>query len=299
VLKSGHFFCSRELPRNIDAYVLRDSSAPLRVLLWKAGGFGFPFGLLLVFGVAGLVLCYERLPAPLRWFLLLYPLSVVLVFVSARYRTPVVPALAVVAAGGCFALPRAIAAGRWRRVVVAAAAALLALVLGTLPGPYPQERANYRAELEYFLGTRALNADDLDSAEARLRRAVELQKDHGDAHNHLGIVYSRMRKLALAIEQFELAVESNGRSVTARTNLARLYAARGRFDEALEQFRVAVEQDPFDIDLHRHFGLTLLELRRLDEATEHLRLVVRARPDDAATRTALDRALREIRGQLP
>ena len=61
MLKSGHFFCSRELPRNIDAYVLRDSSAPLRVLLWKAGVFGFPFGMLLVLAAGGAVLNAELL----------------------------------------------------------------------------------------------------------------------------------------------------------------------------------------------------------------------------------------------
>ena len=72
-----------------------------------------------------------------------------MVFGAARYRVPLVPALAVVAAGGCFALPAAIGARRVWRLLATAAVVVTLLLVASLPGPYPQERVNYRAEMSY------------------------------------------------------------------------------------------------------------------------------------------------------
>jgi Tfp pilus assembly protein PilF len=291
-VKGLQLLCSRELPRNTDVYLDREHSTVLRLLVWKVGGFGFPAGVLLPLAALGIVLGFDRLPAPLRWHLLLYPLSIVLVFVSARYRTPLLPLLAVVAAGGCVALPRALAERRHGRVAAAAGAALLVLVLGTAFGPFPQERANYRAERHYFLGTRALNAGDLESALTHLDLAVTLEPDHSDAHNQLGLAHVGRGDYRAALADFERAVEANPRSATARTNLARVHAATGHPDEALRHFRTALAQDPYGSYTRRQFGLALVGMGRFAEAAELLRPLVAADPTDAAAREALARAER-------
>lgn len=249
ITKAGHFLSSRELPRNVDMYVFRDGSAVLRTLVWKAGGFGFPFGVLLPLTGVGLVLATRKLPGPVLLFLLLVPASVILVFVSARYRAPVVPVLSVVAAGGLIDLLNRIRDRRWRDVSLAGGAALLLLLLTTLPGPFPQERADYRAELDYSVGTRALNAEDLETAVEHLRRSVDRQPDHFDARNHLGIAYAKLGRLALATECFERAVRDNPEFLTARINYGRLLAAQGRMREAASQFRLGLEQEPDNAEL--------------------------------------------------
>ena len=255
--KTGHFLSSRELPRNVDVYVFRDWSVVLRTLVWKVGGFGFPFGLLLPLAGMGLVLGHRKLPPPIPIFLLLYPASIILVFVSARYRTPVVPLLSVLAAGGLLDLGRRIREKEWARLALAAGAAATLVVLATLPGPFPQERANYRAEVHYSVGTRAMNAGDLESAVEHLGRAVEIQPLHSDARNHLGIAYSKLGRLSLATECFGQAVRDAPRFVTTRVNYARLLAAQGRFEEATRQLRIGLEQQPDNAELQYRLGEVL------------------------------------------
>jgi Tfp pilus assembly protein PilF len=285
--KTGHLLSSRELARNVDLYLFREESGLLSLLVWKVGSFGFPFGLLLPLAAVGIALCRHRLSGPLVAYLALYPAAIVLVFVSARYRTPLAPVLAVVAAGGLFELCRAAAGRRSKQLLLAAAVALPCLALSLLPGPYPQERANHRAELQYFLGTRALNAGDLALAGERLEGAIELEPAHSDAHNQLGLVRMRQRRFDEAVRHLEASIRHNPRSVIARTNLARLYAARRRFDEAFREFEAALAHDPYEIDAHRYYGLTLLQRGRREQAARHLQIVLEVRPEDEEVRRAL------------
>jgi 4-amino-4-deoxy-L-arabinose transferase-like glycosyltransferase len=46
---------SREMPRNLDIYLHRQWSPLLSVLAWKLGAWGFPFGLIFLFAVVGVV----------------------------------------------------------------------------------------------------------------------------------------------------------------------------------------------------------------------------------------------------
>jgi len=103
-VKSLEMLSSRELPRNLDIYVFREWSYTLGALVWKVGRFGFPMGVLLPLAALGLLRERSRLPAPLPLFLLFYAGAVVVVFVSARYRTPLLPALCVPAAAGALGL---------------------------------------------------------------------------------------------------------------------------------------------------------------------------------------------------
>ena len=255
--KTGQFLSSRELPRNVDVYVFRDWSVVLRTLVWRAGGFGFPFGLLLPLAGIGLVLGHRKLPAPILIFLLLYPASIILVFVSARYRSPVVPLLAVVAAGGLLELGRRIREKQWAGLAFPGGVAAALVLLATLPGPFPQERADYRAELHYSVGTRAMNGGDLDSAVEHLGRAVQMQPEHTDARNHLGVAYTKLGRLTLATECFERAVRDDPDFLTARINYGRLLAALGRLDEAAAQFRAGLEQQPHNAELHDRLAMVL------------------------------------------
>ena len=147
------FIGSREIPRNVEIYLFRKWSILLEFLVWKKAGFGFPFGLLFPLAVVGIWYNRRRMPAPLLLYLVIYPLSVILVFVSARYRVPVVPAMAVCASAGFFALRRLIVEGKWRRVFYTFFAVLPLVLLSFLPGPFCEEEVNYEAEYYLYLAT--------------------------------------------------------------------------------------------------------------------------------------------------
>jgi hypothetical protein len=131
-----------EIPRNQEIYPARVWSPVLRVLLWKVPGLAFPFGVLLPLAAVGLAAVPGRAPI-LAASIVLLGLTVVAFFVTARYRAPLIPLLALFAAAGI----------RWAFVEASPRARLAAgaLALGTFllanlgQGPMPS-RMNADAE---------------------------------------------------------------------------------------------------------------------------------------------------------
>lgn len=287
--KSLEFFSSRELPRNLDLYVYREWSPVLRLTTWKIGSFGFPLGVLIPLAAMGLILGGRRIDFPIVAMLALYSAAVVLVFVSARYRAPLIPLLAILAARGLTHLPDALAATR-RRAALAVLGAAIVLPLVWLPGPFPQEAGDYRAELHFLLGTRSMNLGHDERAAREFRQALERSPEHADAANHFGIVEVRRGNRRAAIVLFERAVAIDPTFVTARLNLARTLAATGRHDAALAQFARTLERAPENLDARFHMALTLMRVGRAPEALPLLEWIARARPDNPEVAQALERA---------
>jgi len=222
--KAARFLCSREIPRNHDLYSLREAAPVLKPLLWKAGGFGFPFGLLLPLALLGLAARRRQLGA--AWlFLLLYSPAVIAVFVSDRYRAPAVPALAVAAALGL--------AWLWEqranrtRLAGALAALAAAAALTSVARAYPEEQLAFEAERNWAAGQRLAAEGRPAEAEACLRRATEIDPRMVDAWNSLGVLLEQGGRRADAIDAYRRAVALDPSNEGPRFNLeaARLPAS--------------------------------------------------------------------------
>jgi len=104
--------------------------------------------------------------------------------------------------------------------------------------------------------------DDLERAEASIKRALELNSRHPAAHNELGIVYRRMGRFEEARESYERALAVYPGFHFARRNLAILcdvYLAD--VSCAIEQYELYTQAVPDDgsaamwiADLRNRFG---------------------------------------------
>ncbi|MCP4592126.1 MAG: tetratricopeptide repeat protein [bacterium] len=245
--KGAQMLNGRELPRNLDLYTFHEWSKLLRGLAWKHGGFGFPWGVLLPLAVAGLILHWRRAPAPLLLFVILYPLAVVMVFVAGRYRVPVVPALAVLAAAACTGFVDLLRTGKWRRVAFIGSVALSIGVATSLPGPACEERIDYSAELYVLLGDTTAQSGDLQAAEGYYRKALDSSPESPRAHNHLGVVLGKRGDLEAALAEFAEALRGD---LTARLranvhyNRGNAHDAAGDSAQALGDYNACLELDP-------------------------------------------------------
>lgn len=131
-----------EIPRNQEIYPARAWSPTLRLLLWKAPGLAFPFGLLLPLAVVGLGVASRRAPM-LAATAGALALGLVAFFVTARYRAPLVPLLALFAAAG---VRWAVVDARSRGRVVAAVVGLAVYLLANLGQGPMARRMNADAE---------------------------------------------------------------------------------------------------------------------------------------------------------
>lgn len=238
--KTFQMISSRELPRTYDIYAARRYSTLLSALVWKAGGFGFPFGVILPLGVLGLVVHRRRIPVPVWIFLSAYPASVVLVFVSARYRAPIIPVLAAPAAAGAVALA---SAARLKPSRAAAAATLIAVLVaaGTIPGPWIAERFDYTAELHSCVGYQLSLLERNEEAEAQLRLALESDPRSPSAHRLIGCVLQEQGRDGEALDHFEIALELEPDSYTVQYYLGIALLNHGRLEDAIEHLRLAAE----------------------------------------------------------
>ena len=279
VYKASQFLSSREIPRNVDMYLFGKWSRLLRLLTFKAGPFGFPFGILLPLTVLGLVKYFKQLSAPVLLLLIFYPLSVILVFPSARYRAPVVPAMSVLAAAAVFEVVRSIRYRNVRSIVAISIIFLGVTLLSSLPGPFPAEKANYEAELYYAVAGSLKRRNRPYEAVTYYRKALELETDYTEAHYNLANTYAALGKLDQAIVHYKEALDLKPESVMIHGNLAFFLVRQGRLEQAAEHYKEALRIKPDSPRIACELGRTYAQLDEFDLAIENLNKVLLLKPD--------------------
>jgi tetratricopeptide (TPR) repeat protein len=290
-------------------------SVPLRL-----GGFIGHFGVLVPLALFGLVVTW-----PMRsrlWILyamtFAYAASVVLFYVFARYRYPLVPLLILFAAAGLVEAPhffrmltkgsttedtesdggngkQAVASvkasqlrdlrGRalWTLAAVAAAAVFCnwPILSTTL----------MRAVTETNLGV-ALQAEGrLDEATDHYHRAIALQPDYPPAYNNLATALRAKGQLGDAIATYERAISMRPEYPEAEYNLANVLMDAGKPAEAVDHFRIALQTIPASVDVHNNLGIALMGQGKRDEAIAEFREALQVDPDSVTAHRNLADAL--------
>ncbi|MHC4645165.1 MAG: tetratricopeptide repeat protein [Planctomycetota bacterium] len=280
--KSAEFTSSREIPGHIDIYMFRRWSPLLGLFVWKVHGFGFPFGVLLPLALLGMFFHRRKVPVPVWLFLVLYPASVILTHVEARYRMPVIVALCVPAGA---ALPAIVQWGRlkhWRNLAAAGIFCAGVAVLCSIAGPfYAEEHIDYDAELHYVLGgslwERGLAAEGTQS----YRKAISLKPDYLDAYRNLGLVLVEQRRLNEAAAHYNKAVSIFPEDAGLYEGLGLTLFEQAKFNEAVEQYRKALEIDPNLANIHDNLGRALFNLGQPSEARKHFSTALELNPEDS------------------
>ncbi len=195
--------------------------------------------------------------------------SVVAFFVCSRFRVPVLPVMAILAAHGC-----------WRLVAMVGAAIA---------------RAGDAGDAEE--GVRARAIPSLVAAGACLVAAVALVErvpasiDRSDSKGEweLGVLAYQRGDDAAAVEHHRASIALNPRYSIAHADLAGALRRLGRDDEAEESLRRAIAIDPRNVVAISSLVDLLLSSGRLEEAGALARRAVAVAPVDAAARYDLGR----------
>ena len=297
-----------------------DWSLPLR-----AGGLIGHFGILVPLALFGAIVTW-----PMRsrlWILyamtLAYAASVVVFYVFARYRYPLVPLLILFAAAGIVEARAYVGRGlsdparggseQTRPALVLAAVAAVAVFCN-----WPiLSKTLMRAVTETNLGATLQAEGRLDEAADHYHRAIALAPDYPPAYNNLATAQRAKGQLAEAVatyrqalrlraeypeaqynlanalmdagqpaeavDHFRIALRTIPASVDVRNNLGIALIGQGKRDEAIAEFRAALEADPNSIKAHRNLGDALGSAQRYDEAIQHYRRAVQLDPGDGST----------------
>jgi tetratricopeptide (TPR) repeat protein len=183
--------------------------------------------------LVGWVHQWRRIPGPIWLLLTLYPLSIILVFVAARYRTPLVPVISVLAAAGCLALVSALRSRNLLRLATHGGLVGAAVAVTCLPGPFPRERVNYAAELHRLLANRLFAEQRIDQAIQQYRLALDFEPDDPDIHGRLGEAMLRQGRLEEAIVHYTASLRVRPDSATNRACLGIALQQNDQLEQAI------------------------------------------------------------------
>jgi tetratricopeptide (TPR) repeat protein len=304
-----------------------DWSMPLRWLSWIGH-----FGVLVPLAALGM---WTAWPDRRRLWVFYamtaaYGASVVMFYVFARYRAPMIPLLMLFAASGVARIGRrsetpgrdpvevedwpAPAAMRsraqadarrgigvssrrgWGPVASAKKLTLagvgIALVLIAVLANWPiLSTSVMRAITENNLATALQEEGRVDDALVHYRRAIGIEPSYAPAYNNMGTALRRAGRLDEAVASYRRAIEMLADYPDAHYNLANALIDQGKPAEATTHFRIALRAIPGEARVHNNLGIALAEEGKLDEAIAAFERALEADPQSAITHRNLGDAL--------
>jgi len=265
-----------------DQYTVAEGSWPLRV----TGRFAH-FGVVAPLAVLGIFVTWgdRRRLAVLYAEMGAYAASVLLFYVFARYRYPLVPFLVLFAGVG---LTGALRFAREATPVARAtcAASVLAFAVFSNTGS-PSDVKKMSAVTHYNLGNAYKVEGDPESAISHYLEALARDEIFPDAHHNLAATYASVHRYAEAEAHYRINLQRGPGDALAHNNLANLLVTSERLDEAVLHFERAVALEPNYSEAHYGFGLVLASREEWNDAAEHFRRVFALDP----TRSGLGRQL--------
>ncbi len=225
-------------------------------------------------GILGLVLCWRRRGElfPLWGFILVYMASVVLFFCTARYRTPVLPPLLLLATYAAFRAAATVRQMRWKPVAVGLVVlALAAVLVNATPGA---ESFRNDAQSYVMLGNAYEEQSQLDLAADNYRQALAVEPEYLLARYNLGTVLGKSGRLPEAIAELRRALtiaprpergETQATVVSAHNNLGNVLFQSGAYAEAIAEYRAALRLRAVGeaVDARRNLARALLAQAQL------------------------------------
>ena len=284
-------------------------SWPLKMLGWIGH-----FGVLVPLAILGLFVTWpERRRLWILYALtMVYAASVVMFYVFARYRYPLVPFLLLFAAAGIAGRAAFSRTAGFGRRTVAVSAAAVAVALAYIPllsprlmmaitennlGTALQEQQRYDEAVAHHqravtlqpdyaagynnLGAALRAAGRVDEAVLQYRKALELKPDFGSASYNLANALLERGQAGASVDQFRKAIQSAPDSVRAHNNLGIALASRGDGAGAMAEYRAAIAIDDNSVQAHRNLGNMLVDRGERAEGMAHLERAVRAAPNEA------------------
>lgn len=131
--------------------------------------------------------------------------------------------------------------------------------------------------LEYMKRSRIPEAIDA------LNEAVRIKDDFPEPHANLGICYTEIGDIGMAIRHYEKALSIPDREIPVeiRSRLANLCERRGRIERAIEEYEAAIREEPELLEAHRRLA-NIYKMFDIPKAIEHFKTVVTLAPNDFA-----------------
>lgn len=286
------FWHGFELSNNKEIYFFARYSSFLSAILWKSW-LCFPFGPISPLFLIGLFLSfkYEKeckaVLVLISGAVFVYMFSVVVFFVCARYRVPVLPFVLIFASYALHWLSERIRKVNYRGIL---GFALFAVLLGFLLnfGFFDMKRLN-PSLMHYTLGTVYQKKELFKDAKREYRAALQADPHFSKPYDNLGVIYSHEGNFERAEENFGKAISLNFLDEKAHFNLGSLYARNGEYLRAVDEYETALQIVPNYEHASYLAGVAYERLGMIEKAIEKWENCLRINPRNIRAKRQLDR----------
>lgn len=288
-LKKWFVFTGYEIPNNQSIYISERFSS-LAQFMFARSPIYLPFGLVAPLALFGMIVGLRNWRKYLALYMvfIFYFASLILFFVCARYRQPIIPIMLLFASYGAFELWRFVSRRRWT-----ALGASLTLLAGLfwfsnydIVGLDPElEEANS----SFLLAGAYQGRGETESAKREYERTLQSYPDFAEAYVNLGIIEAGAGDFARAEQRFNSALRIAPQNPQALMNLGMLMMQSDRLSNARTLLQRAAKYEAFDYNIHFRLGLVYHYLEEYELADSSYSRALKLKPGFTPARENLER----------
>ena len=273
VRKIGIFFSGYEVPQ-IESFDIQERESWWLRILFVRSWFVVSAGLL------GMAIAFRAVPASrlLSGYVFAYALSIVVFFVTGRYRSQVIPVLCLFAGFALLTLP--VLARRPRSLAAAAVVGVL-LAIVTAPSIFalPEDMVMFR---EYVHRGRRLSVTgEYAPALREIDRAIAIFPKESEGYVHRAIIHKESGDDFKAIEDYNRALDFDSTDASVHYDLAQALRRVNLAREAVREYDLAIRYEPTMLQAYNNLGVTLRELGLMEQAAVVFRKATEIAPSYA------------------
>jgi tetratricopeptide (TPR) repeat protein len=306
------FWNSYEIESNNDLYFFSRWSSLLRLFLWDRV-VGFPFGIVCPLAIWGIILNakFWKKYFLIYAFIFSYMFSVILFFVTARFRLPVIPFLIIFASFSIYWLVEKLKKRQYRvlgrsllvliPLFIIVNSNLFGVSQPNLGGTYDTlgivytKKGWYDSAISIFQESIKANPDSPlpplhlgdayykkgfgDEAIKEYKQAIDLDSNLAIAYSDLGHVYDLMNKDEEAFRAYKKALEIDSTLVRVYINLAFLFEKKESYQEAVNEYQKALTFEPEVASIHNDLGNAYVKLSLREKALAEFKKALELDPN--------------------
>jgi tetratricopeptide (TPR) repeat protein len=240
--KTYFFWHGQEIFNNKSLYYAGEYSTPMKLTLWKSYLLNFPSGILFPLMFVGVVFAIRdkaKFAVPLSYIAVYFGV-VIMFFVCARFRQPIVPMAIIFAAYGLVKMNWLIRKGKreWLVPVCVFVVSLIALNAGG-----DIESVENKSQYLNIVGTAYLQKGENRTATEYLLESLEVAPDNRSAIGSLAQAYVQSGRVADAERTLQQGIKIHPRAPSLLYNLGVIYTNSGKLENAKFCFHKAMELD--------------------------------------------------------
>ncbi len=267
--KSFLFFNNYEIPDNYDYQFLKTLIPSLNVGILS-------FGIVFLLAALGITLFLWTGPKfyLIYGFIITYAASVILFFVTSRYRIPIAPVLLPFSAMFILEGTKQIQNSSRKRLTFLGLFLFAISLVAFKPISLVDFSFSYKN-----MGLAYEKSEHFEKALDLYKQAEKIKPGDAKAIHHMGVIFSKTGNNQKAKEKFLKSLQQNPKLAEAHFSLGEIYEKNGHLEDAIASYQTGLKINPADHNSHFNLAELYRRIGLIDKAIKENTIAIRLKPN--------------------